>query len=301
MRVEFAKTVEAFPFVFSLSSDCPELYEELEALTGCLPLAPPGVLPDLRYRIESTPLGYLLRRNEAVFAGAVPRCGIFLAIQENISRHLRTVDGLVILHAAAVIKDGQALILAGGKQTGKSSVTALLLECGFQFLSDEFVAVNPNGTIRAHRFPLRLRRSALRLLPPLMTGIRRWPVPFPIPDDEVSYGVPDRELLASDQNYPVGLILFPRGFSRNWSVTRYRRFPEDSRTMAFKVQGKELLAKHRHNRHGNTAVFNSTASLLCACPCYNLILRKGELARPLIEHLWDVSVSRTPLQEAALA
>ena len=58
----------------------------------------------------------------------------------------------VLLHAAAVERDGQALIMTGESGSGKSTLAALLGETGWRYLGDEFVLIEP-GTGLLHPFP----------------------------------------------------------------------------------------------------------------------------------------------------
>ncbi len=69
------------------------------------------------------------------------------------------IDGAIVLHAAALERDGTTLLLAGSSGSGKTTLTLALLERGFRLLSDDFTP---------------LRREDGRVLPFLKApGIRR--------------------------------------------------------------------------------------------------------------------------------
>ena len=66
----------------------------------------------------------------------------------------RTADFL-LLHAAAVARDGAGVLLPAARDTGKSTLAAALLRAGFRYLSDEHGAIDP-VTRRAYPFPKRI-------------------------------------------------------------------------------------------------------------------------------------------------
>jgi hypothetical protein len=63
----------------------------------------------------------------------------------------RTADFL-LLHAAAVARDGVGVLIPAARDTGKSTIAAALLRAGFRYLSDELGAIDP-VTRRAYPFP----------------------------------------------------------------------------------------------------------------------------------------------------
>jgi hypothetical protein len=58
----------------------------------------------------------------------------------------RTPDR-VLLHAAAVERDGVACILAAGMECGKTTLAAGLVQRGYGYLTDEAVAIEPNSLL----------------------------------------------------------------------------------------------------------------------------------------------------------
>jgi hypothetical protein len=53
--------------------------------------------------------------------------------------------GVLCLHASAVVIDGNAVALAGGSHRGKSTTAAAFAAAGYPVLSDDLVAVRPDG------------------------------------------------------------------------------------------------------------------------------------------------------------
>jgi hypothetical protein len=87
----------------------------------------------------------------------------------------------LLLHAGAVVRGGEAILLPGPPNSGKSSTTLELLRTGaFAYLSDEFGAIDP-VTSRAYPMerPIRIDQEALDLFPglePRLADRREMPV-----------------------------------------------------------------------------------------------------------------------------
>ncbi|PSL04746.1 hypothetical protein CLV30_105213 [Haloactinopolyspora alba] len=63
----------------------------------------------------------------------------------------------LLLHAGAVVRDGRAVLFPGASGQGKSTLTAACLQQGFDYLSDELVAVDlDTGTVTGWPRPLML-------------------------------------------------------------------------------------------------------------------------------------------------
>ena len=66
--------------------------------------------------------------------------------------------GRVLLHAGAVERDGRAIVVAGESGRGKSTLTAALVQAGFNYLTDELVLIDPD-TARVEPYPKALDLS----------------------------------------------------------------------------------------------------------------------------------------------
>ena len=82
------------------------------------------------------------------------------AMYDGASRHIRD---FLLLHAAAVTRSGQALLMPALPESGKSSLTLALLRTGaFQYLSDEFGAIDPvTGRLYPFERPIRVDEATL--------------------------------------------------------------------------------------------------------------------------------------------
>ena len=132
----------------------PTLRDHLESLTASY--APGGDSTSLSYRVEPGALwrnGELVRRTECALD--------VLAVLELPNLYAAVVararsEGWLV-HAAAVERDGQVMLLVGPSGAGKSTVTLALLGDGARYLTDECALVTRDGRVfgmrRAIAFP----------------------------------------------------------------------------------------------------------------------------------------------------
>ena len=117
----------------------------------------------------------------------------------------------LLLHAAAVERDGRALLMTGHSGAGKSTLAALLGERRWRFLCDEFALVDlETGTL--HPFPraISLKNEALQLFEAVGTD-RLGPVLAGTPKGRIRHLRPRPEAVARmDEPARPVLILFPR-------------------------------------------------------------------------------------------
>jgi len=81
-------------------------------------------------------------------------------------------SGAVALHAAAVVRDGGAVLVAGWSETGKTETALALVEDGARFLTDKWTLVSPSAST-ATPFPITVgvRRWVLSYLPALRSAL----------------------------------------------------------------------------------------------------------------------------------
>lgn len=100
------------------------------------------------------------------------------------------VARVLLLHAAAVERDGRAVILSGPAGAGKSTLCAALIARGFRFLTDEIALVRLNdGQLEPHPRPISLKNEAI---------------------DIVAKMLPDAHLSARFANATKGTVAFMR-------------------------------------------------------------------------------------------
>lgn len=74
---------------------------------------------------------------------------IYYSIDKNDLQHA--------IHAGAVWKDGQCIVLPGSSGRGKSTLTAWLVKHGYQYLTDELVFLSDDGKVTPLTRPINLK------------------------------------------------------------------------------------------------------------------------------------------------
>ena len=114
----------------------------------------------------------------------------------------------VVLHAAAVARGGQAVLLPAASGAGKSTLTAALLTSGWSLLSDELALIDP-ATARVCPLPkaVCIKHGSTAALGRL--GVAPWRGQWfhKTSKGRVGYVPPTA---AADRPTPVGLIVLPR-------------------------------------------------------------------------------------------
>jgi hypothetical protein len=110
----------------------------------------------------------------------------------------------LLLHAAAVSFAGQGVLLPGPSGTGKSTSAAALVLAGFDYLTDEAAAIDPETLEMApYPKPVSLRPGSAQQLGITMPGLGRLGSPGLAPSSVLRAHSAGRQV-------PVRLLLFPR-------------------------------------------------------------------------------------------
>lgn len=143
--------IRSGPFVSRIVASLPELAVPLYLLYGDFPVASNGIIDfHVRLRPVAGLRGWAGRQAEFLFDGGRP----FQAFPRRIALPMlewglnwciyRHAHQFLILHAAGVEKNGQALVLPGRPGTGKSTLCAALVSRGWRLLSDELALIRPH-------------------------------------------------------------------------------------------------------------------------------------------------------------
>ena len=104
----------------------------------------------------------------------------------------------LVVHASAVSRDGIAVVFPAEANSGKSTLATLLVEAGFDYLTDEATAIDlDTGEVVAYPKPITLDPGSQQLLPHLDPGgptgdSGKWRI---VPDDIRPGSVADRAVL----------------------------------------------------------------------------------------------------------
>lgn len=119
----------------------------------------------------------------------------------------------LLLHAAAVERDGHAVILCGESGSGKSTLAALLGEHGWRLMSDEFVLIElETGLIRAFPRAVSLKNSSIPEMESVVTDATRFgPLLRDTPKGHLRHLRPAADaIVRMDDRATPALVLFPQ-------------------------------------------------------------------------------------------
>lgn len=118
----------------------------------------------------------------------------------------------LVLHAAVVERDGQALLLAADPGSGKSTLCAALVHRGWRLLSDELALVSlSDGQIRPIARPISLKNASIDIVRALGQDIVMSEVCRDTAKGSVAHMRPPMaSVLALDQRAQPGMVIFPK-------------------------------------------------------------------------------------------
>jgi hypothetical protein len=79
----------------------------------------------------------------------------------------------VVVHASAVAINGQAILIGGWSESGKTEIALALAEAGAEFISDKWTIVRPDGSVCPFPASVGIRRWVLPYLPKLRASLPR--------------------------------------------------------------------------------------------------------------------------------
>lgn len=172
---------------FEVLGDVPALAGILEPVTTPL-RAHSDPAARTHYRIlgrqhEHLPFALYHEGTRLAVAARPERLLRFLTSHINRSMVERTAPQYVVLHAAAARRAGLTVLLPGDQERGKTTTVAGLLRVGYDYITDEAVAIEPT-TLQVLPFPkaLSIDHGAWSLFPECrpangIEGLTQWQVP----------------------------------------------------------------------------------------------------------------------------
>lgn len=207
------------PIDFRVGSDWRAPVNQLRALYRDYPRA--GAVPDFTVRLSATRPWRRFIRPAVAIAGdyAIPDAAP-LPLEQGLlaaemAMNLQMALGqrrFLLLHAAAVERDGRAVILTGESGAGKSTLAALLQPRGWRLLADEFVLIDPaTGLVHPFPRPVSLKNAAIAAAQAVFPYGHYGPLLAGTPKGDIRHLVPDAAALAGmDRPAAPALLLFPR-------------------------------------------------------------------------------------------
>lgn len=217
MRHQFS--VRIGPVGFRIGSDWRAPIAELERLYAGYPKPHEGIAT-ATVRLESHSL---LRRwlRPAVHIGgdhelpeALPLPLDQALLAAEMGMNLQVALGWrqhLLLHASAVERGGQAVLMVGTSGSGKSTLAALLGESGWRFMGDEFTMIDPDsGDAQAFPRLVSLKNEAIAELEARAPATRFGPRLDGTPKGSIRHLAPPADAIAAmDMPARPALILFP--------------------------------------------------------------------------------------------
>lgn len=155
--------------------------------------------------------------NQSVWRPCSPDEARFLVIQKALSLLAGPENVSAVLHAAAVVRNDQALILAGPSGKGKTTLALLLAENGWTFAGDDMIALHNDGTkIFSLPFAARLKDNHPESISSMKESFRK--------DLSGTYAWPNSAATAGEL-FRVSAVVFPT-FSANANFVEERVEPE---------------------------------------------------------------------------
>jgi HprK-related kinase A len=211
--------VRVGPIGYRIGSSWAAPITALEALYADYPSA--GGIPNYTVRLEPARPGRRWIRPSVAIRGdhilpdalPLPLAQGLLAAEMGMNLQLALGERrFLLLHAASVARDGQALIITGESGSGKSTLSALLGEDGWRFMGDEFVLIEPGtGAMLAFPRPVSLKNDSIAVLEGIVPDDRFGPRLIGTPKGDIRHLKPTIAAIAAMHETAMPrLILFPR-------------------------------------------------------------------------------------------
>ncbi|OHX37637.1 hypothetical protein BJL95_17910 [Methylomonas sp. LWB] len=122
------------------------------------------------------------------------------------------INTFLIIHAAVIEKNGWAAVLPAPPGSGKSTLTATLIQEGWRLLSDELTLVDP-VTFRVHPFPrpVSLKNQSIDIVAKRYPGLVFGPLSTDTSKGTVCHlKPPETSVSRQSESCPIAWIIFPK-------------------------------------------------------------------------------------------
>ena len=174
----------------------------------------------------------------------------------------------LIIHAAAVEKNGRVAILPGAPGAGKSTLTAGLVHRGWRLLSDELALIQREDLqVVPLARPVNLKNQSIELMHKFAPGaVFSAPVSDTVKGTVALMRAPEESLARIDEAAPVGWIVFPQ-----WRQGARAKFTNFSKAAGLVEVGHHAMNYSLHGAQG----FGVLADILEDSGCFRFVY--GEL------------------------
>lgn len=174
-------------------------------------LETPGVTPQVRFEINTAASGELLLRVDGVERIRTPDTGELAgAVYQSVLEHIHPgVAWLALIHGAALARNGKGIALPGPSGSGKSTLAAGLMHAGFDYLSDDLIALSaPDGGIQPWPLPLSIKPGSIDVVAARHPGLEQ-AAPYRTKGLDARLLVPPQDVWDAEP-VPLRCLVFPR-------------------------------------------------------------------------------------------
>jgi hypothetical protein len=161
------------------------------------------------------------------------------------------------LHAASVAYGDSALVVPANSGAGKSTFTTWLIANGFEYLTDELILVDSEGTLEGLARPIQIKFHGLAAIDHLLVN------PELVQKGKFATALPVECLDGTTASGPkeLALLVFPK----------YQKGAECSfEELSSAEAGMRLMANHVNARNLDGHGFRAMMQLIRNTPCYSL-------------------------------
>jgi hypothetical protein len=203
----------------------PLVCEAFDLLFGAFPRtrADDPIREELRIRVSPADEGGWAVDFDGLRAATLERLeSVPPMLESTVSQFLvhHRADRMAI-HAAAVATPSGALLMPGEKGSGKSTMSLWLTRCGYTFLGDDVIWIDPTtSTVEAHPKAAAIKAGAFPLFDEVETYESHTRGPL-------RYFAPDRRAIDLNAQHEVARIWFPR-YAPDAECGNYPLHPEET-------------------------------------------------------------------------
>jgi hypothetical protein len=152
-----------------------ELAEEIIPRFESIPSAPSA--PDFVFRVVEDPDGFRIFCGDRCIAREEGLGAIRAVLLQEIVRTCRGLDCLAIFHAGACGSGSRCVVFPGNTQCGKTTLSAVLMQKGLTFYSDDSVLLERDTlAVPAMPFSLMVREGSWGILSPRFPNLESAPI-----------------------------------------------------------------------------------------------------------------------------
>jgi hypothetical protein len=255
-----------------------ELHDAAAPLLAHLATASEGE-PLRLIQLIDTEEGYSLWRDGRCIERAATCAGLIFALQHELFEIGCDREWCVGLHAAAIADGEVSVVLAGQGGSGKSTLTAVLLQSGFVYLSDDVVPLDSRDrTAMPLPVSLNLKSGSLPILERYYPGISALPG-YPAGRATVHYLSPPGFAANPPRgSYPVSHLLFPR-----YQAGARTEFRSIGALEAFRglMEGGSVV------RRWSAAAVGELVECVKSIPAYSLVFENLDEAAACVSSLFE--------------